>query len=86
MIKLTAVCMDCSNEGSFTKRRGQETAVEVIGGADKYLAVCRSCFKSPHKSPQKSPRKHETSMINHIKEAKMVANRKLFKSPVKINS
>ena len=82
MIKLTAVCMDCSNEGSFTKRRGQETAVEVIGGADKYLAVCRSCFKSP----QKSPTKHETPMTNHIKEAKMVANRKLFKSPIKSNS
>ena len=23
--------------------------VEVIGGADKYLAVCRACFKSPVK-------------------------------------
>ena len=30
VIKLTAVCMDCNNEGSFTKRRGQETAVRTI--------------------------------------------------------
>ncbi|KAL5017868.1 hypothetical protein ScPMuIL_003590 [Solemya velum] len=54
VIKLTAVCMTCFNEGSFTKRIGSETAIEVIGGKDKYLAVCRECFSSPLK---KSPRK-----------------------------
>ena len=37
-------------EASFTKRKGSETAVEVIGGQDKYLAACRACyFKSPSK-------------------------------------
>lgn len=45
VIKLTAVCMICYNEASYTKRRGQEKEVELIGGKDKYLAVCRSCFK-----------------------------------------
>ncbi|XP_063444542.1 thymidine kinase, cytosolic-like [Mytilus trossulus] len=79
VIKLTSVCMGCNNEGSFTKRKGQETAVEIIGGADKYLAVCRSCFKSP----LKSPRKHETPPFNSIKETKTMANRQLFNSPVK---
>lgn len=83
VIKLNAVCMGCNNEGSFTKRKGQETAVEVIGGADKYWAVCRTCFKSPLKSPMKSPRKNETPTFNSVKEAKMVANRKLFSSPIK---
>lgn len=53
--------------------------VEIIGGADKYLAVCRSCFKSP----LKSPRKHETPPFNSMKESKTMANRQLFNSPVK---
>ncbi|CAL1542815.1 unnamed protein product [Lymnaea stagnalis] len=53
VLKLTAVCMNCYNEASFTKRIGLETEVEVIGGAEKYLAVCRECFVSPKSSPQK---------------------------------
>lgn len=30
VIKLTAVCMSCNHEGSFTKRKGTETAVRRI--------------------------------------------------------
>ncbi|GIX68867.1 thymidine kinase, cytosolic [Caerostris extrusa] len=45
VIKLTAVCMLCFDEASFTKRIGTETQVEVIGGTDKYMAVCRKCYK-----------------------------------------
>ncbi|XP_059472251.1 thymidine kinase, cytosolic-like [Neocloeon triangulifer] len=51
--KLTAVCMMCFGNASYTKRIGNEQEVEVIGGADKYMAVCRSCY---HKSPSKAPR------------------------------
>jgi hypothetical protein len=29
---------------SFTQRLGSETAVEVIGGSEKYIAVCRHCY------------------------------------------
>jgi hypothetical protein len=29
---------------SFTQRLSTETAVEVIGGSDKYIAVCRHCY------------------------------------------
>ncbi|XP_071797765.1 thymidine kinase, cytosolic-like [Asterias amurensis] len=47
VIKLNAVCMHCYQEASYTKRMGIETAVEIIGGADKYMAVCRECFKKP---------------------------------------
>lgn len=47
VVKLKAVCMVCYREAAFTKRLGSETAVEVIGGMDKYMAVCRSCFHSP---------------------------------------
>lgn len=46
VVKLKAVCMVCYSEAAFTKRLGSETAVEVIGGTDKYMAVCRSCFHS----------------------------------------
>ncbi|XP_013379988.1 thymidine kinase, cytosolic [Lingula anatina] len=55
IIKLNAVCMICYGDASYTKRKGNETEVEVIGGADKYLAVCRACFQSPVKeSPKRS--------------------------------
>eukprot|EP00742_Colponemidia_sp_Colp-10_P009141 GILJ01009943.1.p1 GENE.GILJ01009943.1~~GILJ01009943.1.p1 ORF type:complete len:253 (+),score=26.85 GILJ01009943.1:28-759(+) len=50
--KLTAVCSHCFKDASFTKRLGNETAVEVIGGAEKYLPVCRACFYDRPVSPR----------------------------------
>lgn len=47
VIKLNAVCMQCYREASYTKRIGAETDLEVIGGSDKYMAVCRNCFNLP---------------------------------------
>ncbi|XP_002733254.1 thymidine kinase, cytosolic-like [Saccoglossus kowalevskii] len=47
VIKLNAVCMHCYSEASYTKRLGVETAVEIIGGTDKYMAVCRACYVLP---------------------------------------
>ncbi|XP_075436122.1 thymidine kinase, cytosolic [Ascaphus truei] len=44
VVKLNAVCMECYREAAYTKRRGAETEVEVIGGADKYQSVCRPCY------------------------------------------
>ena len=46
--KLSAVCMSCFQDASFSKRIAIEDreTVEVIGGADKYMAVCRSCYYS----------------------------------------
>lgn len=44
VIKLSAICMSCFQNASFTKRISAEKAVEIIGGADKYMAVCRECF------------------------------------------
>jgi len=44
--KLSAVCMICcKKDAHFTRRRTTETKVEVIGGRDKYLAVCRACYQ-----------------------------------------
>lgn len=45
VIKLTAVCMICCAEAAFTKRIGQEKELEVIGGPEKYMAVCRVCYR-----------------------------------------
>lgn len=45
--KLNAVCMLCYKDAAFTRRLGSETQVEVIGGADKYISVCRQCFNEP---------------------------------------
>ncbi|NWS44081.1 KITH protein, partial [Probosciger aterrimus] len=44
VVKLNAVCMECYQEASYTKRLGAEREVEVIGGADKYHSVCRACY------------------------------------------
>jgi len=53
--KLSAVCMNCFGEAAFTKRTSEEKSLEVIGGADKYMAVCRTCHKSSIKDAT-SPR------------------------------
>jgi thymidine kinase len=44
VIKLSAVCVLCQDDAAFSVRLSNETAVEVIGGADKYIAVCRTCY------------------------------------------
>ncbi|XP_069951822.1 thymidine kinase, cytosolic isoform X2 [Cherax quadricarinatus] len=51
VVKLTAVCMICYEEASYTKRTSSETAVEVIGGCEKYIATCRRCYSDV--TPQK---------------------------------
>jgi len=46
VIKLNAVCMICGDDAAFTKRIEQnEHRLELIGGADTYLASCRDCFE-----------------------------------------
>lgn len=43
--KLHAVCFDCKKRASFTKRiDSTDSQIEVIGGKDKYKAVCRLCY------------------------------------------
>lgn len=57
VIKLKAVCMKCFEPASFTQRincenkdlapNAQSINKIEIGGAEKYIAVCRSCMKWP---------------------------------------
>ena len=49
-MKLKAVCMVCFKDAAFTKRLGSEKAIELIGGTDKYMAVCRTCYDMPDRS------------------------------------
>ena len=44
VIKLNAVCMICYKNAAFSKRITDETELEVIGGSEKYIAVCRKCY------------------------------------------
>ena len=39
--KLSAICAYCSRPAAFTMRLSAETELVSIGGADKYVAVCR---------------------------------------------
>jgi len=45
--KLSAVCMSCrQTDAHFSRRITEETEEQVIGGAEKYIAVCRACYKA----------------------------------------
>ena len=50
--KLPGVCKMCKSlNGCTSARVGSDTALEVIGGHDKYMTLCLPCFarSSPHK-------------------------------------
>ncbi|TKY72245.1 Thymidine kinase [Spatholobus suberectus] len=44
--KLTARCEICGKRASFTLRKTQETQIELIGGVDVYMPVCRQHYVS----------------------------------------
>lgn len=43
--KLTAVCTSCYRDACFTKRTVASTEIELIGGAESYQPVCRTCYR-----------------------------------------
>ncbi|RNA40085.1 Thymidine cytosolic [Brachionus plicatilis] len=64
IVKLTAVCMYCYNDAAFTKRKGNETQIELIGGKESYLAVCRTCYFA--QSPLKTALKENKAQFSNI--------------------
>jgi thymidine kinase len=79
VIKLTAVCMSCFGEASYTKRISQDKEVEVIGGADKYMAVCRRCYHSVPSVIPSSPRDPLKSIVsngNHVVDEEAIISTK----------
>lgn len=45
VIKLSSICNICGNDAFFSKRLTSEKEINVVGGSNKYIAVCRKCFK-----------------------------------------
>ena len=46
ILKLTSVCMMCfADNAIYNKRITNECELEVIGGSDKYMSICRNCRK-----------------------------------------
>jgi thymidine kinase len=41
---ITAVCADCGQDAPFSWRKTDDRSVEVVGGSEKYDAVCRACY------------------------------------------
>lgn len=52
--KLTAVCLVCSGEASFTQRTIDSQEIELIGGCDIYRPVCRRCYIKTSKGKQEA--------------------------------
>lgn len=42
--KLKAICKLCYGNASFSKRINDDQNLEVIGGAEIYMSVCRKCY------------------------------------------
>lgn len=55
--KLSALCMRCKDgtAGPFTRRLVENTELELIGGSDKYIAVCRTHMSSVHVENENDP-------------------------------
>ena len=83
--KLSAVCMNCFGEASFSKRITveEEGKVEVIGGADKYMAVCRACYHHDGVKIAASPRMPgKTKTIANSEDFSIPAKKMLFSDSV----
>ncbi|CAF0835478.1 unnamed protein product [Brachionus calyciflorus] len=72
IVKLTAVCMYCYNEAAFTKRKGNETQIELIGGKESYLSVCRTCYFA--QSPVKVQLKENKIQLSNITNVDQIYN------------
>ena len=59
--QLNAICKICSSTASFTLRTTVDDRVELIGGTDMYMPVCRECFNfKTQQQEQEKMRKQNT--------------------------
>lgn len=49
---LTAVCKLCGENATYTFRTSNATGIEVIGGENEYMPLCRECYKEQSKIQQ----------------------------------
>jgi thymidine kinase len=83
--KLSAICQVCFGPASFSKRLGAETALEVIGGADKYIATCRRCHRpeATHANIAKNTNTNKASvLVSTTAEPAVQAKTWTLESPV----
>ncbi|KAK7794110.1 hypothetical protein R5R35_012603 [Gryllus longicercus] len=78
VVKLSAVCMKCFKDASYTKRTTNECELEVIGGADKYMSVCRECHFS-NSTKRNSPCKYKEKENSVEGIAYEICSRNIFK-------
>ena len=59
--QLNAICKICSSSASFTLRTTVDDRVELIGGGDLYMPVCRECFNfKTHEQEQEKLKRQNT--------------------------
>lgn len=56
---LVAICSMCFRDAPFSKRVTGELDERVVGGADKYMAVCRTCYDTESTVAEVPVSKHE---------------------------
>lgn len=44
--KLSAICINCNEDGIFTHRMSNEKEQKLIGGSSSYISLCRHCYIS----------------------------------------
>mmetsp|Transcript_14171 Transcript_14171/g.19266 ORF Transcript_14171/g.19266 Transcript_14171/m.19266 type:complete len:199 (+) Transcript_14171:175-771(+) len=63
--QLHAICKLCFEPASFTLRTCQDQNMELIGGAEAYMPVCRECFfvKTQEQEQQRQHLQDKTSAV-----------------------
>jgi thymidine kinase len=51
VLHLNAVCSFCGNLAPYSLRTTDEEEVIVVGGSEKYVAACRSCYQAKSLKP-----------------------------------
>jgi len=51
---LSAICKLCKTAASFTFRTADKNCVNMIGGADMYMPLCRDCHARETKYNEKN--------------------------------
>lgn len=62
--KLTAICKLCKKSASFTFRTADEEDKCLLGGADKYMPVCRECHYIQSNTRPKTAYAGDPTIIN----------------------
>jgi hypothetical protein len=67
--QLQAICKICSYPASFTLRTTASEEIELIGGGDLYMPVCRECFNFKTQQQEKRERANQLEVIKFKDDA-----------------